>query len=215
MTDILNLITDPQFTHTVTGNAPFNVWHSVNSTLQLDSARNALTVTNNAGNSDSCVELVLRDLSAYRGVDMTFACKLSWIPGSATECKNGLIRVFENDKFWKVSDGGTATVGRKVLQFTVPDDTTMLGIRLYVSVTKGSAFQWWHPILTRTEDYQRLLAGTGIGNPMDYFDGDTRPDSDWDTRPEPVTTKPAGELGAITIDPQRKPIIRVHDIINI
>ena len=175
MTDILNLIPDPQFTHTVTSYAA-DVWHSVNSTIQLDRAQNALTVTNDAGNSESCVELVLSDLSAYRGVNMTFACKLSWIPGSAMECGSGLIRMFENDKFWKVSDGGTATVGRKVLQFTVPDDTTGFGIRLYAPAAKGSAFQWWHPILTRTEDYQRLLNGTATGAAIDYFDGDTNPE---------------------------------------
>ena len=31
-------------------------------------------------------------------------------------------------------------------------------------------------MLTRTEDYQLMLHGTGIGNPMDYVDGDTRPE---------------------------------------
>ncbi|MCI5861961.1 hypothetical protein [Bifidobacterium boum] len=169
MTYVSNLIPDPQFAHVQTSYAG-NVWHSVNSTTQLDRAQNALTVTNNAGNSEPCVELYLSDLSAYHGVNMTFACKLSWIPGSATECGNGLIRLFVKDKFWKVSDGGTATVGRKALQFTVPDDTTGFGIRLYAPAAKGSAFQWWHPILTRTADYQRLQS---LG--VDYFDGDTMP----------------------------------------
>ena len=207
MTDILNLIPDPQFQRVD--------WTAHDATATQVTAQYALNVTNTNGGADSFVEYILPDVSEYRGVDMTFACSLTIIQGSATECGNGLIFAHENNSTWNVTNGGTATVGRKVLQFTLPNDVTGFAIRLYAPATNGSTFQWWRPILTRTEDYQRLLAGTGIGNPMDYFDGDTRPDFDGDTRPEPVPTKPDGGRGAITIDPQRKPIIRVHDIINI
>lgn len=69
--------------------------------------------------------------------------------------------------------GGTARVGRKTLQFTLPSDATVLELRWYAPGKRGT-FQWWRPILTRTEDYQRMLNGIW-GQPMDYFDGDTMP----------------------------------------
>lgn len=59
------------------------------------------------------------------------------------------------------------------MQFTLPSDATELTLRWYAPSERGT-FQWQHPILTRTEDYQRMLNGID-GQPMDYFDGDTMP----------------------------------------
>ena len=130
----------------------------------------------NSNSDDAFARLVLPDVSTYRGVNMTFACSLSWIPSIATECGNGLMFVLGNTILGNMSDGGTASTGRKVLQFTIPQDTTSLEVRLYGPAVDNSTFQWWRPMLTRTEDYQLMLHGTGIGNPMDYVDGDTRPE---------------------------------------
>lgn len=104
---------------------------------------------------------------------MTFACSLTAIDGGATECHNGLLFVLANN--WQVlaSGGGVANVGRKSLQFTVPSSVTELHLRLYAPGERGT-FQWRHPMLTRTVDYQRMLNGIW-GQPMDYFDGDTMP----------------------------------------
>lgn len=166
MSVIQNLIPDPQFQR--------GDWTAHEATVTQATAQYALNVTNTNGSIDSFAEYILPDISEYRGVNMTFACSLAAIQGSATECGNGLIFAHENNSVWTVTDGGTATVGRKVMQFTLPNDVNALGIRLYAPATNGSIFQWWRPILTRTEDYQRMLNGIW-GQPMDYFDGDTVP----------------------------------------
>lgn len=170
MTAILNLIPDPQFQRWI--------WTARDAVATPVTTQNAMNVVNTNGSSDSFTELILRDVSDYRGVDMTFACSLTMIQGSATECGNGLIWIsatYKQQYIRAVRDDGDATVGRKVLRFTLPDDAITLTLRLYAPVTKGSLFQWWRPILTRTEDYQRLKDGTVTGQPMDYFDGDTMP----------------------------------------
>lgn len=133
-----------------------------------------MNVSNTNDNMDSFMEFSLPDVSQYRGVNMTFACSLTAIAGSATECYNGLLFVYSEHWQTKTSDGGTAKVGRKTLQFTVPRDATKLNLRLYAPSKQHGTFQWWHPILTRTVDYQRMLNGIG-GQPMDYFDGDLMP----------------------------------------
>ena len=165
--EIRNLITDPRFTG--------GQWTANGAFVTPVIEQYALNVTN-SNIDDAFARLVLPDVSTYRGVNMTFACSLSWIPSIATECGNGLMFVLGNTILGNMSDGGTASTGRKVLQFTIPQDTTSLEVRLYGSAVDNSTFQWWRPMLTRTEDYQLMLHGTGIGNPMDYVDGDTRPE---------------------------------------
>lgn len=165
--EIRNLITDPRFTG--------GQWTANGAFVTPVIEQYALNVTNSNSN-DAFARLVLPDVSTYRGVNMTFACSLSWIPSIATECGNGLMFVLGNTILGNMSDGGTASTGRKVLQFTIPQDTTSLEVRLYGPAVDNSTFQWWRPMLTRTEDYQLMLHGTGIGNPMDYVDGDTRPE---------------------------------------
>ena len=165
MTDILNLIPDPQFTT--------HSWRARNVTATLVSGQQAMALTSGGG-LEAYVDLAV-DVSAYRGASMTFACTLSQIHGNAAECHNGLLFAW-TDGPHNVGDGGTAKVGRKVLQFTLPGDVHSITLRLYAPTTSGSAFQWWHPILTRTEDYQRLLNGTATGAAIDYFDGDTNPE---------------------------------------
>ena len=172
MTDILNLIPDPQFQH-------MERWKTQGATVTPLLAQNAMNVVNTNGGTDSFAELVLQDVSDYRGVGMTVACSLSAIADDATQCNNGLLWVSADHRqeyIWSARDDGDATVGRKVLQFTLPDDTTTLGIRIYAPATKDSLFQWRRPILTRTKDYQRLLNGSATGAAVDYFDGDTRPE---------------------------------------
>lgn len=132
-----------------------------------------MNVSNEDGSDDSFVQFTLPDVSPYRGVSMTFACSLTAIDGSAKECANGVLFVWANNWIEKASDGGTANVGRKNVQFTLPSDATTLNLRLYAPGERGT-FQWRHPMLTRTVDYQRMLNGIG-GQPMDYFDGDTMP----------------------------------------
>lgn len=163
MSVIQNLIPDPRFKHA-------EWWAANDATIVPVAAQYALNVTNTNGSMDSFAEYILPDISEYRGVNMTFACSLTVIQGSATECGNGLIFARENNSVWNMTENGTATVGRKILQFTLPEDTTALALRLYAPATKDSLFQWWRPILTPTEDYQRLLS---LG--VDYFDGDTMP----------------------------------------
>ena len=165
--EIRNLITDPRFTG--------GQWTANGAFVTPVIEHYALNVTN-SNSDDAFARLVLPDVSTYRGVNMTFACSLSWIPSIATECGNGLMFVLGNTILGNMSDGGTASTGRKVLQFTIPQDTTSLEVRLYGPAVDNSTFQWWRPMLTRTEDYQLMLHGTGIGNPMDYVDGDTRPE---------------------------------------
>lgn len=165
--EIRNLITDPRFTG--------GQWTANGAFVTPVIEQYALNVTN-SNSDDAFARLVLPDVSTYRGVNMTFACSLSWIPSIATECGNGLMFVLGNTILGNMSDGGTASTGRKVLQFTIPQDTTSLEVRLYGPAVDNSTFQWWRPMLTRTEDYQLMLHGTGIGNPMDYVDGDTRPE---------------------------------------
>ena len=165
--EIRNLITDPRFTG--------GQWTANGAFVTPVIEQYALNVTN-SNSDDAFARLVLPDVSTYHGVNMTFACSLSWIPSIATECGNGLMFVLGNTILGNMSDGGTASTGRKVLQFTIPQDTTSLEVRLYGPAVDNSTFQWWRPMLTRTEDYQLMLHGTGIGNPMDYVDGDTRPE---------------------------------------
>lgn len=165
--DILNLIADPRFK---SGN-----WTVYNASAQRTLTSNSLNVTN-TGSADSFAAYLIPDCSEYRGVNMTFACSLTWVPSNSLECTNGLLFAYDAKNQWNMSDGGKATVGRKVLQFTLPGDTTGLTLRLYAPAVNGGLFQWHHPILTRTEDYRRMLSGTGMGNPVDYFDGDTRPE---------------------------------------
>ena len=165
--EIRNLITDPRFTG--------GQWTANGAFVTPVIEQYALNVTN-SNSDDAFARLVLPDVSTYRGVNMPFACSLSWIPSIATECGNGLMFVLGNTILGNMSDGGTASTGRKVLQFTIPQDTTSLEVRLYGPAVDNSTFQWWRPMLTRTEDYQLMLHGTGIGNPMDYVDGDTRPE---------------------------------------
>lgn len=165
--EIRNLITDPRFTG--------GQWTANGAFVTPVIEQYALNVTN-SNSDDAFARLVLPDVSTYRGVNMTFACSLSWIPSIATECGNGLMFVLGNTILGNMSDGGTASTGRKVLQFTIPQDTTSLEVRLYGPAVDNSTFQWWRPMLARTEDYQLMLHGTGIGNPMDYVDGDTRPE---------------------------------------
>lgn len=165
--EIRNLITDPRFTG--------GQWTANGAFVTPVIEQYALNVTN-SNSDDAFARLVLPDVSTYRGVNMTFACSLSWISSIATECGNGLMFVLGNTILGNMSDGGTASTGRKVLQFTIPQDTTSLEVRLYGPAVDNSTFQWWRPMLTRTEDYQLMLHGTGIGNPMDYVDGDTRPE---------------------------------------
>ena len=165
--ELRNLITDPRFTG--------GQWTANGAFVTPVIEQYALNVTN-SNSDDAFARLVLPDVSTYRGVNMTFACSLSWIPSIATECGNGLMFVLGNTILGNMSDGGTASTGRKVLQFTIPQDTTSLEVRLYGPAVDNSTFQWWRPMLTRTEDYQLMLHGTGIGNPMDYVDGDTRPE---------------------------------------
>lgn len=165
MSLIQNLVPDPRFK---TGN-----WFKLNSAVTPIPGQDAVNVSNTDGAADPFMEFSLPDVSPYRGVSMTFACSLTAIDGGATECGNGLL--FVHGDGWKAnaSDGGTAQVGRKTLQFTLPSDATGLRLRLYAPSERGT-FQWRHPMLTRTEDYQRMLNGIW-GQPMDYFDGDTMP----------------------------------------
>lgn len=166
-TEIRNLITDPRFTG--------GQWTAHGAVIGIDATNHALNVQNNNSN-DAFVRLILPDMSAYHGVNMTFACSLSMIPVSAQECWNGLMFVLGNTILGNFTDGGTAKTGRKTLQFTIPQDTTSLEVRLYGPVVDGSLFQWWRPILTRTVDYQLMLKGTGLPAPMDYFDYGTNPE---------------------------------------
>lgn len=165
MSLIQNLVPDPRFK---TGN-----WFKLNSAVTPIPGQDAVNVSNTNGNADSFMEFSSLDVSTYLGVSMTFACSLTAIDGSAKECGNGLLFVHGDGWQANASDGGTANVGRKTLQFTLPSDATELSLRLYAPGERGT-FQWRHPILTRTEDYQRMLNGIW-GQPMDYFDGDTMP----------------------------------------
>lgn len=165
MSLIQNLIPDPRFK---TGR-----WYTLNSTVTPIPEHDAVNVANTDGNADSFMEFRLPDVSPYLGVSMTFACSLAAIDGSAKEGGNGLLWIWVNSKTAKASDGGTARVGRKNVQFTLPSDVTGLTLRWYAPSERGT-FQWRHPILTRTADYQRMLNGIG-GQSMDYFDGDTMP----------------------------------------
>lgn len=165
MTLIQNLVHDPRFK---TGN-----WFKLNSAVTPIPGQDAVNVSNTDGNADSFMEFRLPDVSPYRGVNMTFACSLTAIDGGAKECGNGLLFVHSDSWRANASDGGTAKVGRKTLQFTLPSDAAELNLRLYAPGEHGT-FQWRHPMLTRTEDYQRMLNGIW-GQPMDYFDGDTMP----------------------------------------
>lgn len=166
-TEIRNLITDPRFTG--------GQWTAHGAFVTPLTEQYALNVTNSNSN-DAFARLNLPDVTAYRGVNMTFACSLSSIPSNATECGNGLMFVLGNTIIGNMSDGGTAKTGRKTLQFTIPQDTTSLEVRLYGPAVDGSLFQWWRPILTRTVDYQLMLRGTGLPAPMDYFDYGTNPE---------------------------------------
>lgn len=165
MSLIQNLIPDPRFK---TGR-----WYTLNSTVTPIPEHDAVNVANTGDKWDSFMQVILPDVSQYRGVSMTFACSLIAIDGGANECGNGLLFVHGDGWQANASDGGTANVGRKTLQFTLPSDATELNLRLYAPGERGT-FQWRHPILTRTEDYQRMLNGIW-GQPMDYFDGDTMP----------------------------------------
>ena len=166
MSVIQNLIPDPRFK---TGR-----WYAQNSTVTPIPEHDAVNVANTNGDEDSFMEFTLVDVSQYLGVSMTFACSLTAIDGSAKECLNRLLFVY-NSGGWQTlaSDGGTAKVGRKTLQFTLPGNSNTISLRLYAPGERGT-FQWRHPMLTRTEDYQRMLNGIW-GQPMDYFDGDTMP----------------------------------------
>ena len=165
--EIRNLITDPRFTGGQwTANGAFD-------TPVIE--QYALNVTN-SNSDDAFARLVLPDVSTYRGVNMTFACTLSWISGNAAQYGDVLLLARENNSIWHTRGDGDAKIHREALQFTLPDDTTSLALRLYAPATKDIIFQWWLPILTRTEDYQRLLNGTATGAAVDYFDGDTRPE---------------------------------------
>ena len=115
--EIRNLITDPRFTG--------GQWTANGAFVTPVIEQYALNVTN-SNSDDAFARLVLPDVSTYRGVNMTFACSLSWIPSIATECGNGLMFVLGNTILGNMSDGGTASTGRKVLQFTIPQDTTSL-----------------------------------------------------------------------------------------
>ena len=165
MSLIQNLIPDPRFK---TGN-----WFVRDALVTPIPEHDAVNMSNTKDDKDPFMEFSLPDVSQYRGVSMTFACSLTAIDGGAKECDNGLLFVWSGNWNKLVSDGGTAKVGRKTLQFTLPSDTAELKVRLYAPGENGT-FQWRHPILTRTEDYQRMLNGIW-GQPMDYFDGDTMP----------------------------------------
>ena len=169
MTDILNLIPDPKFRHA-------ERWSANDATISVDTRYQRLNVKNTNGSISSFAELILSDVSEYRGVNMTFACTLSWISGNAAQYGDVLLLARENNSIWHTRGDGDAKIHREALQFTLPDDTTSLALRLYAPATKDIIFQWWLPILTRTEDYQRLLNGTATGAAVDYFDGDTRPE---------------------------------------
>ena len=117
-----------------------------------------MNVSNTSDSWDSFMKVILPDVSQYRGVSMTLACSLTAIDGSAVECFNGLIWIWVNGKTAKASDGVTAKVGRKNVQFTLPSDATELTLRWYAPGGRGT-FQWRHPMLTRTVDYQRMLNG--------------------------------------------------------
>lgn len=165
MTLIQNLIPDPRFK---TGK-----WSTLNSAVTPIPAHDAVNVSNTGDQWDSFMQVTLPDVSPYRGVSMTFACSLAAIDGSAKEGGNGLLWIWVNGKITKASDGGTAEVGRKNVQFTLPSDATGLTLRWYAPSERGT-FQWRHPMLTRTVDYQRMLNGIW-GQSMDYFDGDLMP----------------------------------------
>ena len=154
MTLIQNLIPDPRFK---TGK-----WYTLNSTVTPIPAHDAVNVSNTGDKWDSFMQVTLPDVSQYRGVSMTFACSLTAIDGSAVEGSNGLLWIWVNSKTAKASDGGMATVGRKNVQFTLPSDATELTLRWYAPSERGT-FQWRHPMLTRTVDYQRMLNGIGGG----------------------------------------------------
>lgn len=165
MTIIQNLIPDPRFKN--------RHWTATNSTVTPIPAHDAVNVSNTGDKWDSFMQVTLPDVSQYRGVSMTFACSLTAIDGSAVEGGNGLLWIWVNSKTARASDGGTAKVGRKNVQFTLPSDATGLTLRWYAPSERGT-FQWRHPMLTRTVDYQWMLNGIG-GQPMDYFDGDLMP----------------------------------------
>lgn len=166
MSLIQNLIPDPRF--------KIGHWTANESTVTPIPAQDAVNVSNTSDSHDSFMQVILPDVSQYRGVNMTFACSLTAIDGSAVECFNGLIWIWVNGKIAKASDGGTAKVGRKNAQFTLPSDATGLTLRWYAPGGRGT-FQWRHPMLTRTVDYQWMLNGIGGGRSMDYFDGDLMP----------------------------------------
>lgn len=98
MSLIQNLVLDPRFK---TGN-----WHNVNSTVTPIPAHDAVNVSNTSDNPDSFMQVILPDVSQYRGVSMTFACSLTAIDGSAKECGNGLLWTLVNGKSTNTSDGG-------------------------------------------------------------------------------------------------------------
>lgn len=154
MSLIQNLIPDPRFK---TGK-----WTANDSTVTPIPAQDAVNVSNTSDSRDSFMQVILPDVSQYRGVNMTFACSLTAIDGSAVECFNGLLWIWVNGETAKVSDGGTAKVGRKNVQFTLPSDVTGLTLRWYAPGGRGT-FQWRHPMLTRTVDYQWMLNGIGGG----------------------------------------------------
>lgn len=122
MTLIQNLVPDPRFK---TGN-----WFKLNSAVTPIPGQDAVNVSNTDGAADSFMEFSLPDVSPYRGVSMTFACSLIAIDGGANECVNGLLFVRGDGWQAKESDGGTAKVGRKTLQFTLPSDATGLNFAI-------------------------------------------------------------------------------------
>lgn len=166
MSLIYNLVPDPRFKS--------GSWFALNSAVTPIPEHDAVNVSNTNGDTDSFMQFDLPDVSQYRGVNMTFACSLTAIDGGATECGNGLLFVWANNWSALASDGGTAEVGRKKVQFTLPSDATELHLRLYAPREQHGTFQWRHPILTRADDYQRMLNGIW-GQSMDYFDGDLMP----------------------------------------
>ena len=98
MSLIQNLIPDPRFK---TGR-----WYTLNSTVTPIPEHGAVNVANTGDKWDSFMQVILPDVSQYRGVSMTFACSLAAIDGSAKEGGNGLLWIWVNSKTAKASDGG-------------------------------------------------------------------------------------------------------------
>lgn len=173
MTVITNHISNPRFTAGST-----SIWQASGSTLQYDAVNHALNIVN-ANSNDAYAEIAVQ-ADSLRGQSMVLECTLSWTGGKqGHQCGNGIMLVNQTrDGVQKVlaavQEGDASTpvsVGRKHLEFSVPDNVDMLAVRLYGPIENGQLFQWAFPTLTTAGEYQQLKQKFGL----DYFNGSTMP----------------------------------------